>query len=118
MFRTTVHATARTAMTAIAGIEKIGRPVRHRTTTHANNAGRPDEQKDVVDSRGGQVAVQQVVRHPEATARRTVPAGQKLERACGKSEVGTVWVGEADVGQGCRRAPRRYRARRRAVPAR
>ena len=116
MFRTTVHVTARTAMTAIAGIEKIGRPGAPPHHDPRQQRGQPHEQKDVVDSRGGQVAVQQVVRHPEATARRTVPARQKLERACRKRRSRACVGRRGRCRPGHRRAPRPYRVRRKAVP--
>ena len=86
-------------MTAIAGILKIGRPVRQRTTTHATSAGSADEQEDVVHGGGGHIAMQQVVGHPEPAARGAVPSCQQLERACRKDEVGAVRIGKTHVGQ-------------------
>jgi hypothetical protein len=61
--------------------------------------GQTDEEEDVVDDGGGEVAVQHVVGHPQAATTRAVPARQRLEGADRKHEVGAVRIAETDVGE-------------------
>ena len=65
-FRTTVQVIAATTMTTIAGMGINCCPRRQRTRSQASQHGQADEEEDVVDDGGGEVAVQQVVGHPQA----------------------------------------------------
>ena len=102
-------------MTTIAGLGINGCPRRQRTRSQASQHGQADEEEDVVDDGGGEVAVQHVVGHPQAAAARAVPARQRLERACREHEVRAVGIAETDVGEAAHEHGAGAESRRRAV---
>ena len=97
-FRTTVQVIAAMTMTTTAGVGINGCPGRQRTRSHASSIGQADEQEDVVDDRGGEVAVQHVVRHPQAAAAGQFQPVSALNGHTGnRSRV--VRIAQTDVGE-------------------
>ena len=74
-------------------------PAAHAQQNPRQQQRQTDEGEDIVDDRGGQVAVENVVGHPQAAAARAVQTRQRLEGAGREDEVRAVRIAESEVGQ-------------------